>query len=234
MRAHSLKINKLLIYFTLIIFLLTLPNLARSSEMYEYVNTTGDSKVLLKFQIDYQDDGIVYRFLRPDETYITHCDSSGAVQRWYYKDIIRNSEYQGVREENSIHLSGILQGKHFEKHESVDAAPWFEIICLSLFPFVNSNDRTITYWVFRPQDLKLIKMKATKEGAEILMINGSAVETHKVRLNLTGFLSMFWHGYYWFRASDGLFLRYEGASGPPGTPITVIEPLFKVENHVSK
>ncbi|MBD3291240.1 hypothetical protein GF337_20735 [candidate division KSB1 bacterium] len=58
-------------FFTRIILLfLMVPKIAQASEMYEYLNTTGDSKVRLKFQIAYQDNGIVYSFFRPDGTYI--------------------------------------------------------------------------------------------------------------------------------------------------------------------
>jgi hypothetical protein len=43
-----------------------------------------------------------------------------------------------------------------------------------------------------------------------------------VELRLGGVLALFWKSSSWFRRSDGVFLRFEGPSGPPGAPAVVV------------
>ena len=63
-------------------------------------------------------------------------------------------------------------------------------------------------------------MKAQKVGIESLSAQNKKVQAQKVKVSLSGPKSMFWHSYYWFGINDGIFLRYEGVNGPPGTPQT--------------
>lgn len=65
--------------------------------------------------------------------------------------------------------------------------------------------------------------KASRIGEETITLDGCEVKTVHVRIRMDGFFSTLWHGDYWFRTKDWLFVRYQGRNGPPGTPETVIE-----------
>jgi hypothetical protein len=65
-------------------------------------------------------------------------------------------------------------------------------------------------------------MRAKKIRTEKILVQEREVETQNIRVKLTGFKAIFWHSDYWFRRSDGLFLKYRGVEGPPGTPETVM------------
>lgn len=54
-------------------------------------------------------------------------------------------------------------------------------------------------------------------------MDGRTEEAMRVRVSPWGLLSLFWSSLYWFRPSDGAFLRYEAVRGLPGTPKTVVE-----------
>ncbi len=51
----------------------------------------------------------------------------------------------------------------------------------------------------------------------------------RVRLCAEGFRSLLWHGTYWYRKSDKLFLMYRSVQGSPGTPETVVELIAEPE-----
>ena len=60
-----------------------------------------------------------------------------------------------------------------------------------------------------------------------LTIAGKPIETIKIEMRLTGWRSYFWKSDYWFKADDGLFLRFEGQSGPSGENRITVELLTK-------
>ena len=66
-------------------------------------------------------------------------------------------------------------------------------------------------------------MIANKEGEEEIKIGNKKYHTVKIKVTLKGWLSMFWHSYYWFRKNDGVFVKFEGVRGGPFTPKTTIQ-----------
>jgi hypothetical protein len=65
-------------------------------------------------------------------------------------------------------------------------------------------------------------MKAIKGDIEKIKIRGKKIQARKVIVRSAGMLSLFWHCTYWFEEGSGIFIRYEGVHGPPGTPKTVV------------
>jgi len=57
---------------------------------------------------------------------------------------------------------------------------------------------------------------------EVIKIMGQDVPAVHIKISLSGLLSMFWTGHYWFRQQDGVFVRYRGKSGP-GKQVSVME-----------
>lgn len=62
-----------------------------------------------------------------------------------------------------------------------------------------------------------------KKGEEEILINGKKTTTQKIEVHAKGFYSHFWHGTYWYRKSEKLFLMYRSVHGLPGTAETVVE-----------
>ena len=76
--------------------------------------------------------------------------------------------------------------------------------------------------MIRADALTPIRMQATKVGTDTVLLDGVPTEAVKVRLAPDGLLAAFWHGHYWYRKTDGLFLKFEGRRGLPGSPMTVV------------
>ena len=70
--------------------------------------------------------------------------------------------------------------------------------------------------------MKITRFKLKKKRIDTISINGKEVEAVYITVSLTGLLSIFWTGKYWYRKSDGVFLRYKGKSGP-GTGVSIME-----------
>ena len=121
-----------------------------------------------------------------------------------------------------IKLEGKFEGKTVDKTLKIDGKPWFQAWDLSLGSFVLSGKKSLEFWTVR-NDLKAFRMAAFRDKEETLEINGRNVEAVKVKVSLPGWMAKFWSASYWFRKSDGVFVKYQGANGPPGTPETVIE-----------
>lgn len=62
-----------------------------------------------------------------------------------------------------------------------------------------------------------------RQAEEVVQLEKGAVPAVRIELRLTGMLAPFWKSRYWFRSKDGVFLRFEGPGGPPGTPEMVVE-----------
>ena len=93
----------------------------------------------------------------------------------------------------------------------------------SLRAFVLSSLKEIRFWTVRTDTLTAHKITAVKKKRMILNLNGANEEAVEVELRLGGLLSVFWKSNYWFRRTDGVFLRFEGPSGPPGAPDVIVE-----------
>lgn len=155
---------------------------------------------------------LVYQ--NPDETHITETDADLRTRAWNMSNEPEKEFLQATREENVIVVRGSRKGQTVEERFEVDQAPWFQATSLSLRSFVLSQDSRIAFWTLRPDTLKAMKLTATKIARETVDVAGTSEAAVKVELRADGWRSAFWKSHYWFRASDGLLLRFEGQAGP--------------------
>jgi hypothetical protein len=153
-------------------------------------------------------------------------DGSYATTRWVYHDFARAADITCERSENSISINGMLEGRKIQKTHAIDGNPWYQDWGLGLRGFVLGHEKTWRFWSINPADPAMIaRFEATKERKESLSLNGESVETIRVRLSLPGLLSIFFRTDFWFRASDGVLVRWEFPQGP-GKPALVTDLLI--------
>ena len=58
---------------------------------------------------------------------------------------------------------------------------------------------------------------------ETIVIDGRRIEAIRVRIQAEGLLSLFWNQPFWFRASDGVLVRYHTIEGSLGEIDVVVE-----------
>jgi hypothetical protein len=136
-----------------------------------------------------------------------------STRAWTFSDPSRRMELTASVQGERIVLTGSSQGKKVDKRFDATGAPWNQLFQMGLGPFVMSGRKEMTFRSIGtqgPGELKIGKMSVTRRGEEEVEINGQKVAVIHVRISLSGLLSIFWHGDYWYRKSDGLFLRYRG------------------------
>jgi len=129
----------------------------------------------------------------------------------------------GERKENQLLVKGIYKGKEIDKKLKIDEKPFYFEPKFSLSAFVLSDEEEIRFWVIPLEKLKVYPMQAKKLGSEILEINGEDVKTVKVYYAATGIGESYYHRHYYYRASDGVFVKKEDPKGSGGTTTLVNE-----------
>jgi hypothetical protein len=148
-----------------------------------------------------------------------------ATLAWTFSDPVRGMDLAAAVQGNNIVLAGTFQGKKVGKRFAADGAPWNQLFQMGLGPFVLAKKEARAFRSIGtqgPGELKIGKMSVTRKGDEEIELNGRKVAAVRVRISLSGLLSVFWHGDYWYRKSDGRFLRYRGKNRASG-PIAVSE-----------
>ncbi len=139
--------------------------------------------------------------------------SDYAVRSWNVFDPKRDTEYMGERKDDCLLIKGRNRGKEIDKRIKIDDHPFFFHPALGLSEFVRSGKKSQEFWTLRPDNLSEYKMKAENQGAETIEVNGEQLKTIRVKWGLTGILSRFYNQTFWFRKSDGVFVKSKVSRG---------------------
>jgi hypothetical protein len=210
------------LFFSLLFALCAVPVYGRTDIplQYRYQETTGAKSQLIDYQIE-RTAFVVVTCTEPDERRRVVCKDSGSTHDWSLQQTDR--DITARLENGRIKVSGVVEGKPVEKTFPKGDLPWFQLLSFSLRPFAQSDEDSIQFQFLRPDNLSFVKLEAKKNGAATIPVGGREETACHIRVSPPWPLSVFWQGNYWFRASDGLFLRFEGVNGPPGTKKTVVQ-----------
>lgn len=189
-------------------------------ETVTYQEKTGDKIVSFTWNEHRDGEKRIITLIGDGLKYTNVCLPTGETLEWYHE----NSEglkIEARRKQNKIYMSGTSQGVPFQRVEIIDERPWFQPLSYSLRTFLESDAETTSFWIVRDSNQKTYAMKARKTGREEIETLSGLVPTHKVEVRVDGFFSAFWHGTYWYRQDDGMFLKYKSVQGV-GAPPTVI------------
>jgi len=188
----------------------------------QYRDNTNDKVSIYTLKIENADQKIHIHYFS-DYEYYTIINAQSETVSMNFKNSIYDSEYSAVRKSDIISVSGKINGKIADKDIKIDSGSWYQAAEYSLMNFVLSGEKSCKYWLVSPADLKATKFVAYNEGIETITLNKSRVQAFRVRVTLDNWMSVFWSVNYWFRASDGLYIKFEGSRGVPGTPKTLVE-----------
>lgn len=196
---------------------------AYCQERRAFVEHTGGDTVRLLFSVWRDADG--WRLLSTGthgETHDIRLAQDYNTDSWHYVAPGRKIDYVATRDGDTVHVVGVLNGKPVDRTLSIPDFPWYQALEKSLEPFIhNSGSDSVRFWMIEPFGLTAEKMVADKQGEETVTLeDGSTVRAYRVYVTFEGFRSLFWHANYWYRVTDGQFVKFEGARGGPGTPIT--------------
>jgi len=196
------------------------------AQNYFYHETTAneEAELVYKYYVNdtiHKDEFIIYSPITKQTHQIT-LDDKFATIKW------ENTKKDGTvdvysRDGNSIVIEAIRDGKKVNVVRDITNDPWYASMEFGLGQFFRNGKKTVEFWNILPDNLKAYKMKAEIQSIESIKVSGNLTETMKVQVTINGIPALFFHFSYWFRVSDGLFVRFEGAKGRPGTPTTIME-----------
>jgi hypothetical protein len=215
-----------MVIFTAISVVLWLlePMVVMAQETKYYVEQTADEVVTLRSWEQPVADGYILRSeADTGDVHIVAANRALETLWWQFLSSERSISYQARREGDQIVVEGELDGETVQAEFPIPDAPWYQSVEKSLEPFVLSGRERIRFMVIQPYDVEPFVMVARARETETVEAGDETYEAVHVVVSPEGFASLFYRVHYWFRASDGLFVRYEGTRGPPGTPKTVVE-----------
>ena len=188
-------------------------------ERYIYAETTGSHEIPIEYLIE-RGAQVVIRVQRSDGIFHNRCEPSGATIEWHYRG--KDADVRAHREGRTLVVQGQWQGKTFQKRHSIDEAPWFQPLSYALQPFMQSDRQTLRFWLIRTDNFEPVKLKAVRSGTEEIFVDGRQYSSSRIDVSPSGPLSFVWHGSYWFRQSDAVFLQYAGGHLLSGALDTLI------------
>jgi hypothetical protein len=122
-------------------------------------------------------------------------------------NIEEETDYTGEKKGSVIFIQGQYKGQKVERAMTIDERPFYYNPKIGLSAFVRTGRRNGKFWGFQNRELKVYPMKAFNKGLDVISVNGEDVEAIKVYWTVDDFRSAFFKRIYWFRASDGLYLK---------------------------
>ncbi len=206
----------------LLLGVLWTPGWTAQSSTFMYRDRTGDETVHFCWRLERMDNDMAVITSRSlEETFVNICRPDGSTRSWeVHKPGV---SAKAVVEGGQLVMEGRLHGEAVAWDEPMKGRTWYQPLSFALRNVARGEKAEAAFFCLRPDTLEPASMKAERKGVESIEVNGRQERAVKVRVRLQGLLAIAWHGDYWFRTGDWVFVRYEGVNGPPGTPKTVIE-----------
>lgn len=157
------------------------------------------------------------------QTFRTAADLSTLA--WTFSDPERRMEWSAELRCGAVILSGSTGSRKVDRKFAAGDLPWNQLFQMGLGPFAISGGKSFRFRSIGtegPGEMKIGKFTVTRQGEEKIKNGGKEIAAVRLRVSLSGLLSIFWHGDYWYRKGDGRFLRYSGRNRPGG-PVAVSE-----------
>ncbi len=129
-----------------------------------------------------------------------------------------------------------MNDEKYDANQNPDL-PWYQMP-LSLKEFILSGDRKRSFYALSSnfderlthgRGIQVVRLSARREAVEQIEVCGRHVDAVKVLITFEYIPALFWKAYYWYRADDGLLVRYSEPRGAPGTPKTLGELIHEGE-----
>jgi hypothetical protein len=156
-------------------------------------------------------------------------DKSSLDRAWTAIEQTKGTNLRLVRAGDSLVLSGTFRGKPVAKTYDLKGTAWKQMMPHDLGDFALSSSQSLTFTgvgLMGPYALKPYSLQAERIGDETITVQGGSVSAVHVRIAPTGLFSALWHGDYWFRKSDGVFVRSVSLGmmgGPSATMVLTAE-----------
>jgi hypothetical protein len=152
-------------------------------------------------------------------------DPSGVERKWKSGNAREGTQVSVVRTGDSLLLTGTYRKKPVSRSYALKGVAWKQVMPFDLVDFAFSDSASLMFAslaLMGPFALKTAHMQAKRIGEESFSFKGEKTATIRIRVSPTGIFAALWHGDYWFRKNDRVFIRSE-STGMPGRPGAVME-----------
>jgi len=127
-------------------------------------------------------------------------------ERSYPKD---GTQYLAENKGRVLAINGKFENKDIKKNVKIKKNPFYIIPKLSLTKFaLVPGINKLKFSIPRRNKLtKMMVMKAEKKGVETITVNGKNVEAIRIYYSATGMREKYYSRDYYFRKSDGIFVK---------------------------
>ena len=198
------------LFITLLSLFLTITALAQERI---YISTCGKTRTAIKWSEENKDGKIYLHTVQGVEVHEYVLDNSYKTESWKIVDTSSNTNLTISLKNGIYSISGIFKGKPISKTVKSKGKPWYQNIAYNA-GLTLKNGKSVEYECFRPDNMKLYTMSATKKGVE--KFDGK--NAVRIEVGLTGIMSAFWSCDYYFDTITLSFVGYKGVNGAPGTP----------------
>ena len=149
-------------------------------------------------------------------------DNANKTHSWSYISETEKTDLKVHREENKLIMLGTVHGKTVNKKVKIDDNPWIQVPGLQLTNFIKSDKKLQEFWIVSVENATIEKLIVYKKNRVNLEVDKKSFPAQRVKITLPDFRGMFWSAWYWFNEENGLFIKYKGLNGGPGSPETVV------------
>lgn len=193
----------------------------RGMEHRVYRSIAGGDTIVHEVTIRPAEGGFEYvvRIFRGAETQTDtlRLDTDRNATSWTYTNTDGERSLFGERRGNIIVLRGEEADRPVKKTYDIDGLPWKQFFPFDLEPFARSDGAKMQFWsvgTMGPGNLKCARFTAKKRGEGRIRVMDGEVDAVMIRVNLSGWMSTFWHADYWFDRADGTYMAQVGFDGP--------------------
>jgi hypothetical protein len=180
-----------------------------------YRERDGDAEIVHRFTFELDGQHKVIRlesetpFGAIFQTY--HVDDQLATLAWDYDAPLARTKVRAERHGNEISLQGVHEGDPISKRFEVGDQLWNQVFHIGMEPFVRGDGTATRFHAIGTKgrgDMRIARFSFKKLTQESRSIAGRELALARYQISLTGLLSVFWKGHYWYRRSDGHFVLY--------------------------
>ena len=135
-------------------------------------------------------------------------DKDRSLISWKRACTEEGTDFTALREGDRLVIKGTFNGEQVDKQFDLGGKYLHIYPKYSLDKFAFSGLKSLKFWSIRRDELTLVPMKAEVKGLETIEINGKIEKAVRVYYAIDNKLKeRFFNHEYFFRASDGVFLK---------------------------
>lgn len=199
----------------------------------KYRETTGSQSSVKNYAFEKTGSGYALRLSQDDIAQEILCDAAHHTLTERYTRADTGDNITVRREADRLVFTGSAGGRPVRSQAAIGNDLWYGSKLL-LRGFILSQKQSEVYYMTRPEEQKVIKLRAEKQGLEDIAVAGSRFTAVKIKCTLPDYPVLPWKSFFWYRASDGILLKSEERRGPPWKPLSVVELTGETRQHPNR